>query len=189
MKIAITQRVIDFNNGSYDALDNKYYKLFQGHRLRPIPNEIEHYRTSWILDCDIVVFTCGNSMNKDSWEYNEQRLRVEKHTLDLAQLYKKPILGIGRGCQFLTLSLGGSIEKSNRQNNNNTIYYNNTEVEVVSNKKQVLKTVPLGASVLATDEDGYCESWKLDNIITTMWNPERMNSCWMPYEVKWTLGI
>lgn len=189
MKIAITQRVIDFNNGSYDALEQQYYNMFQEHLLRPIPNSIEHYKTDWIINSDIVVFTSGNSMTSDSQEYNEQRLRIEKHTLDLAQLYNKPILGIGRGCQFLTVSLGGSIEKNNRHNNDHNVYYNNTKVKVTSSHEEVLKTIPLGASVLATDDDGYCESWKLDNIITVMWDPQRMNNFWMPYEVKWTLGL
>lgn len=189
MKIAITQRVIDFNNSKFDSLDHGFYKMFQGHNLRPIPNNIEHYRTDVIVDSDIVVFTGGNSMDCKNKNYNEQRLRIEKHTLDLAKLYNKPILGISRGCQFLTISLGGSLEKNTRHLSNHNIYYNNTEIQVCSEHEQILKTIPLGASVLATDEDGYCESWKLDNIITVLWHPEKMKNHWMPYEVKWTLGI
>lgn len=188
MKIAITQRVIDFRNGPYDALDHGFYSMFEGHLLRPIPNKIEHYRTDWIHDSDLVVFTGGNSMMPDNWQFNEERLKVEKHTLDLAKLYHKPILGISRGCQFLTVSLGGKIKESSRHKQNHNVYYKGSQVEVCSRHEEVLETIPLGASVLATDEDGYCESWKLDNIITVLWHPERMKNHWMPEEVK-QLGL
>lgn len=189
MKIAITQRVIDFRNGPYDSLDHGFYSMFADHILRPIPNKLEHYRTDVIVDSDIIVFTGGNSMVPGNWQYNEERLRIEKHTLDLARLYNKPILGISRGCQFLTVSLGGSIEKSDRHTEDHSVYYKESKIKVCSRHEEILKTIPLGASVLATDDDGNCESWKLDNIITVLWHPERMKNHWMPYEVKWTLGL
>ena len=86
MKIAITQRVIDFRNGPYDALDHGYYQMFQDHQLLPIPNSIEHFDANIISEADVIVFSGGNSMFEDSWQYNEERLRVEKHTLDLAKV-------------------------------------------------------------------------------------------------------
>ena len=163
--------------------------MFDGHILRPIPNHIDHYQTDIIVNSDIVVFTGGNSMVPGNWQYNENRLRIEKHTLDLARLYNKPILGISRGCQFLTVSLGGSIKENGRHTRNHTVYYNDSEVEVCSRHEEVLDKIPTGATCLATDEDGNCESWKLDNIITVLWHPERMKTHWLPYEAYGILGI
>ena len=189
MKIAITQRVIDFRNGPYDSLDHGFYDMFAGHTLRPIPNNLEHYQTEIIVNSDLVVFTGGNSMIPGNWQYNEDRLRIEKHTLDLAKLYNKPILGISRGCQFLTVSLGGSIKESDRHKADHTVYYKDSEVEVHSRHEEILSSIPHGATCLATDDEGNCESWKLDNILTVLWHPERMNTHWLPYEAYNILGL
>jgi gamma-glutamyl-gamma-aminobutyrate hydrolase PuuD len=188
MKIAITQRVIDYRNGPYDALDHGFYSMFKEHTLRPIPNKLDHYRTDWIHDSDIVVFTGGNSMIPGDWQYNQERLRVEKHTLDLAKLYNKPILGISRGCQFLTISLGGSIIKSDRHDKDHIVYYKDITKTVCSRHGETLQTIPPGATVLARDPQGNCESWKLDNIVTMLWHPERMEDQWIPDEALFLLS-
>ena len=189
MKIAITQRVIEFRNGPYDSIDHGFYEMFSGHTLLPIPNHLEHYRTDTIVNSDLVVFTGGNSMIPGNWQYNENRLRVEKHTLDLAKLYNKPILGISRGCQFLTVAHGGTLEKNGRHTHNHSVNYKDSSIEVCSRHEEILKTIPTGATCLATDEYGSCESWKLDNIITVLWNPERMKTHWLPYEAYGILGL
>ena len=132
MNIAITQRVIEFQNGPYDSIDHGFYEMFSGHTLQPIPNHLEHYKTSTVVDSDLVVYTGGNSMMPNSWQYNENRLRVEKHTLDLAKLYDKPILGISRGCQFLTVALGGTLEKNGRHAHDHSVNYKDSSVDVCS---------------------------------------------------------
>ena len=100
MKILITQRVIDYKNGPYDCLDHGFYKMFKGHTLIPIPNI--NYQYDWKNNKpDLVVFSGGNSMIKDNWQYSEQRLDTED------QLYKDCVdndikmLGISRGALFL----------------------------------------------------------------------------------------
>ena len=183
MKIAITQRVIDFRNGPYDSLDHGFYSMFSEHTLYPIPNNINHYNTETIINSDIVVFTGGNSMIPGNWQYSYDRIRVEKHTLDLARLYNKPIIGISRGMQFLNILLGGSIEAADGHKEDHNIYYGNSVISVCSRHEEVIKTIPYGATVLATDINGYCESWRLDNIYTVLWHPERMKNHWMPYEI------
>lgn len=186
MKIAITQRVIDFRNGPYDALDHGYYQMFQDHQLLPIPNSIEHFDANIISEADVIVFSGGNSMFEDSWQYNEERLRVEKHTLDLAKVLDKNILGISRGCQFLTVSLGGSLLESDRHTDDHSVYYKGKRVNVRSRHQEVLNKIPNGCTVLASDEQGNCESWKLHNMVTVLWHPERMKTHWMPEEA-WDL--
>lgn len=183
MKIAITQRVIDFRNGPYDSLDHGFYSMFKDHTLIPIPNNIYHYDTNSIIDSDMVIFSGGNSMIPGNWQYSHDRLRIEKHTLDIARLYNKPIIGISRGSQFLTVSLGGSIEEVNGHKEDHEIIYGQSQITVCSRHEEIIKTIPHGASVLATDLDGNCESWKLDNIYTVLWHPERMKNHWMPYEI------
>lgn len=184
MKIAITQRVIDFRNGPYDSVDHGFYSMFAGHQLIPIPNNIRHFRTRDITDADLVVFTGGNSMVQGDWQYNPERLKVEKHVLDTALAHKKPILGISRGTQFLTVSLGGTIEKTDRHTKDHIVYYKNTTKTVCSRHGEHLETIPPGVTVLARDPQGYCESWKLDNIACVLWHPERMADHWMPEEVR-----
>ena len=189
MNIAITQRVIDFRNGPYDSLDHGFYEMFSGHKLHPIPNHLEHYNTEAIVNSDLVVFTGGNSMMPSNWQYNENRLRVEKHTFELAKLYGKPILAISRGCQFLTISLGGTIANNGRHNKDHSVYYNGSEIKVCSRHEEVLSSIPHGATCLATDDEGNCESWKLDNMLAVLWHPERMKTHWLPYEAYGILGL
>ena len=142
MKIAITQRVIEFRNGPYDSIDFGFYDMFSGHTLLPIPNHLEHYRTQTIVDSDLVVFTGGNSMFPGNWQY-ENRLRVEKHTLDLAKLYNKPTLGISRG---YAITVDGCTRRHFRKNGRYTHNlgvncYNGSKVEVHSRHEEVLATI------------------------------------------------
>lgn len=189
MNIAITQRVIDFRNGPYDSIDHGFYDMFAGHTLYPIPNNLKHFNTDAIINCDIIVFSGGNSMMSDNWQYNNIRLQIEKQTLDIARLHNKPILGISRGTQFLTMQLGGDIKTNNNHTENHTICYNNRIVNVHSRHEEVLNSIPIGATSLATDTEGYCESWMMDNIVTVLWHPERMESHWLPNEAYKILGL
>lgn len=189
MIIAITQRVIDYRNGPYDSLDHGFYKMFEGHTLLPIPNNIKHFHTDTIKNADLVVFSGGNSMFPDSWQYNPARLQVEKHVLDIACRYNKPILGISRGTHFLTVSLGGSLEKSSLHTEDHAVQYNNTQISVCSRHEEILSSIPPGATVIATDPEGNCESWRLSNIATVLWHPERMKNHWIPEEIKQAVGL
>jgi gamma-glutamyl-gamma-aminobutyrate hydrolase PuuD len=183
MKIAITQRVIDFRNGPYDSIDHGFYSMFDGHELIPIPNNIKHFKSNIIQEADLVVFSGGNSMVYSDWQYNETRIKIEKHTLDLALLHNKPILGISRGTQFLTISYGGDISPHEDHKKDHFVEYKGEKYNVCSRHNEVLTSIPSGATILATDETGNVESWKLDNIACVLWHPERMADHWMPEEV------
>lgn len=189
MKIAITQRVIDFRNGPYDSIDHGFYKMFEGHTLLPIPNNIKHFNTNTIKEADLVVFSGGNSMFPDSWQYNPQRLAVEKHVLDIACRHNKPILGISRGAQFLTFSLGGSLKKNTLHTEDHDVNYHNSQITVCSRHEEILSSIPHGAAVIATDSEGNCESWRLSNIATVLWHPERMDDFWLPEEIKQAVDL
>ncbi len=189
MKIAITQRVIDYRNGPYDSIDHGFYSMFDSHQLVPIPNKLAHFKTSYITDADLVVFSGGNSMVDGDWQYNRERLIVEKHALDLALSHNKKILGISRGTQFLTMSLGGSIEETDQHKDDHTVYYNDTIKKVCSRHNELLSTLPPGVTQLAKDSQGYCESWKLENIGCVLWHPERMDDHWMPDEITSIAGL
>jgi len=189
MNIGITQRVIEFRNGPYDSIDHGFYDMFAGHYLYPIPNNLEHFNPDAILKCDLIVFSGGNSMIPDNWQYNDTRLKIEKQTLDIAKLWNIPILGISRGTQFLTTQLGGDIKTNNNHGANHSICYNNRIISVHSRHDEVLNSIPNGATSLATDTEGYCESWCLDNIVTVLWHPERMKSHWLPNEAHTILGL
>ena len=55
--------------------------------------------------------------------------------------YNKPILGISRGCQFLTVAHGGSLEKNGRHHINHSVNYKGSNVEVCSRHEEILKTI------------------------------------------------
>lgn len=184
MKIAITQRVIDYRNGPYDALDHGFYNMFPDQEIIPIPNSLDHFRSKMITCSDLIVFSGGNSMVGGDWQFNEKRLRVEKHTFDLARLYKKPILGISRGSQFLTVSMGGSIGPVDGHKEDHDVLYRKVKINVCSRHEHRLTNTPLGANIICKDVEGNVESWKLDNILTVMWHPERMDDFWLPEEWK-----
>ena len=185
MKIAITQRVIDYKNGPYDALDHGFYSMFKGHELIPIPNQLKHFKSTAVTEADLVVFSGGNSMISDDWQYNHERLKVEKHVLDLALSFKKQILGISRGTQFLTVSFGGSIKADPNHKEDHIVKYKDSNITVRSRHNEVLGSVPAGATVLATDAEGNPESWMLEHIGCVLWHPERMDNHWMPEELHW----
>jgi gamma-glutamyl-gamma-aminobutyrate hydrolase PuuD len=165
--------------------------MFSGHTLSPIPNNLDHYDQAEhiVANSDIVVFTGGNSMVPGTWQYNEARLATDDLTLDLALRYNKPILGISRGCQFLNIKFGGSISPNENHQEDHNVYYNETTVSVCSRHEEILSTIPSLATVLVTDESGNCESWQLDNMITVLWHPERMNTHWLPDEAYDILGM
>lgn len=189
MKIAISQRVIDFRNGPYDALDHGFYSWFADHDIITIPNNIDFFRSSMILEADLVVFSGGNSMVQGDWQFSVDRIKVEKHMLDLALMYDKRILGVSRGTQFLTLAFGGTIDAMEGHHKNHTVKYRKVKVDVCSRHNEVLTSIPSGANIIAQDENGYCESWTLDNVSTVLWHPERMDDHWIPKEIKDRCGL
>ena len=183
MKIAISQRVIDYKNGPYDSIDHGLYSMFNGHTLCPIPNNLKHFNSNTIIESDLVVFSGGNSLVSDDWQYSDIRLKIEKHALDLALAYKKPILGLSRGSQFLNVMLGGTIMRVDGHKEDHKVYYKAQEHTVVSRHTESFATIPPGATVLATDEQGNVESWKIGDIGCVLWHPERMEDHWMPDEL------
>ena len=185
MKIAITQRVIDYKNGPYDSLDHGFYSMFKGHELVPIPNNLKFLRTQAITEADLVVFSGGNSMIKDNWQYSYDRLVVEKHVLDLAMAYEKKILGISRGTQFLTISFGGTIKPDPNHKQDHYVNATGARISVRSRHEEGLGNIPAGAEVLSKDDDGNVEAWKLKDIGCVLWHPERMNNHWMPDPLNW----
>ena len=62
-----------------------------------------------------------------------------------------------------------------------SVYYNDSEVEVCSRHEEVLDKIP--PYLFATDEDGNCESWKPDNIVTVLWHQKNENH-WLPFFFK-----
>lgn len=186
MKIAITQCVIDSDGAILDSLNHNYYKMFSNHQLTLIPNNIDHYQTTQVIDSDVIIFSCGNSIFENNNTYNLNRIRIEKHTLELAKLYKKPIIGFGTGSHFLTLMHGGSVkQQKHTMSQKKTIVYRDTihkEVEAISSDK--IDKKPLGATTLCkTFVNSNCCAWKLDNIFAINWNPEMSTGNWLPPEL------
>ena len=87
------------------------------------------------------------------------------------------------------MSLGGSIEKTEQHKDDHIVYYNDMTKKVCSRHNELLSTLPPGVTQLAKDPQGYCESWKLENIGCVLWHPERMDDHWIPDEITSLAGL
>ena len=85
----------------------------------------------------------------------------------------------------LTVSFGGMIKPDPNHKKNHYVNSTGARVEVCSRHEEVLGSIPAGAEVLAKDDDGNTEAWKLKNIGCVLWHPERMNNHWMPNPLNW----
>ncbi len=195
MKILITQRVIDYKNGPYDCLDHGFYKMFKGHILIPIPNI--NYQYDWKNNKpDLVVFSGGNSMIKDNWQYSEQRLDTED------QLYKDCVdndikmLGISRGALFLAKKLGCGLMPTKLLGLDHKVDHyilqdKEEPIKVHSRHEEVLNIdkAEKGFKSIAKDEDNFTESYIYKNICGVLWHPERMKDCYLPKKIKRKIGV
>jgi gamma-glutamyl-gamma-aminobutyrate hydrolase PuuD len=80
--------------------------------------------------------------------------------------------------------MGGDIGPIDGHTVDHDILYRKVKINVCSRHEHRLTNTPLGANIICKDLEGNVESWKLDNILTVLWHPERMEDFWLPEEWK-----
>jgi len=168
MKIGLTQRVITVNNQHYDSTDQDWYSYFGQHELIQIQNNPTQDLATLADSLDLLVITGGNAPR--------ERIKVELELTRIMMDDGKPILGICHGAFLLTELFGGNVAECNGHHNTvHNVTMDKNTVEVNSFHNLQITTAPPVATVLAVDEDGFCESWIHNNIAAIAWHPERGN--------------
>lgn len=178
-RIAITQRILEYNGFKYDALGQDWYKWLNQYSITAVKNQIEQNFDDIVDSHDVIIFGGGNT--------DRIRMYVELKLYEIAVSKNKPVIGICHGFNFLTHVLGGSVEPISG--------HHNTVHQVLELKTNMLHTVnsfhtfkvdviPTDVTVLANDLDGNCESFIKDNVCGVMWHPERNSDVWLPDEIS-----
>jgi gamma-glutamyl-gamma-aminobutyrate hydrolase PuuD len=168
MIIGLTQRVLFHKERAYDSLEHGWYSCLQGHKLVTIPN-----RTDMDIDVDLLIITGGDN--------HPVRDIVENKLVQQFILESKPIIGICHGAFLLTEMLGGKVDSIEGHMDSSHLI-NGTQMVNSYHTLQILQH-PKQATVLATDEQGNCESWIYKNIGAVVWHPERMNEPYWPKQI------
>ena len=173
MRIGLTQRVLFHQDRAYDSLEHSWYEYLQRHTLIPIPNRLPIS----IPDIDLLIITGGDD--------HPVRNQIEHELVDSMLSRDLPIIGICHGCQLLTQQLGGSVVPvADHQDCYHQVFYQDEAHLVNSYHKLRIERCPPGATVLASDPDGYAEAWIQGRTAGIMWHPERMAQPWIPREIQ-----
>lgn len=178
MRIGLTQRVFEHNNQSYDATDQAWYTYFSGHEIIPIKNQLKQNMLSTANSLDCLVITGGNSPR--------ERIDTELGLLQIMMHQAKPIIGICHGAFLMTELFRGEVIncEEGHYNTKHNVTMDGQTVEVNSHHKLQIKTPPPVSTVLAVDDDGYCESWMYGSLGAVVWHPERMDNPKIPNGIK-----
>ena len=173
MQIGLTQRVLFHRDRAYDSLEHSWYEYLQGHTLIPIANRL----CSPFPDIDLLIITGGDD--------HPIRNQIEHELVNGMLSRDLPVIGICHGCQLLTQKLGGSVVPvEDHQDSYHDVFYQDESHLVNSYHKLRIERSPPGATVLASDPDGYPEAWIQGQIAGIMWHPERMAQPWIPEEIQ-----
>jgi gamma-glutamyl-gamma-aminobutyrate hydrolase PuuD len=169
MIIGLTQRVLVHKERAYDSLEHGWYSCLKGHTLVAVSN-----RTNVEVDADLLIVTGGDN--------HPVRDLIENRLIQQFMLESKPIIGICHGAFLLTNMFGGKVGSVEGHMDSEHLI-NGTQL-VNSYHTLQIEEPPKQATVLATDEQGCCESWIYKNIGAVVWHPERMNEPYWPKKIK-----
>lgn len=177
MRVGLTQRVFERNGQSYDATDQDWYRYFSNDVIIPIRNQPTQNLLSLANYIDLLVITGGNAPR--------ERIETELELVRIMMDKGKPVLGVCHGAFLLTELFGGSVAPCDHHHSTvHKVNMDNTIVEVNSFHNIQITQPPLIATVLATDESGFCESWIHGSVGAVVWHPERMNDSILPTAIK-----
>lgn len=177
MKIGLTQRVLTHKGRAYDSIEHGWYSYLQEHTLTYIPNRLDQDFEDIALRLDALIITGGDD--------SALRRNIELKIATQMMLQKKPILGVCHGCFLLQDVLGGTIiEIDNHMDTEHLISYFGEMITVNSYHNLAIKQVHQRGTVLCIDQDQNCEAWIDSNLAGVAWHPERMETPWLPEEIK-----
>ena len=177
LNIGLTQRILYHKGRAYDSIEHGWYPYLDGHTLSFIRNDITQNFEEIADNLDLLIITGGD---------DPMLRRVVETRLATKMLSRnKPILGICHGAFLLTDLLGGQVTDTiTHQNTSHSVWYFGEEKIVNSYHSLCINEPPSRATILAVDNEGYCESWIDDKIAAVVWHPERMEVPWLPDEIE-----
>ena len=177
MIIGLSQRVLYHNGRAYDSLEHGWYHFLKDHTLYFIPNRLDQNFEQLACDLDCLIITGGDDSSiRRVTEFKIASKMMEK---------TKPILGVCHGAFMLTDVLGGEIiQCSGHMHTEHYINYNGQQIMVNSHHGQSINKLHSTGTCLATDELGACEAWIDKNMAGVVWHPERMQSPFLPNEIR-----
>jgi len=169
MIIGLTQRVLFHKERAYDSLEHGWYSCLQGHKLVAIPNRIDAD-----IDADLLIITGGNN--------HPVRDMLGERLIKQFILASKPIIGVCHGAFLLTKIFGGKVSEIDGHMDSEHLV---NSIQLVNSYHTLqIEEHPTQSTVLATDEQGCCESWIYKNIGAVVWHPERMNEPYWPKQIE-----
>lgn len=177
MKIGLTQRVLLHKGRAYDSIEHGWYSYLQEHTLTYIPNRLDQDFEDLADRLDALIITGGDD--------GVLRRNVELKIATQMMYQKKPILGVCHGCFLLQDVLGGKIvDIEGHSDTEHSISYFGEMITVNSHHTLAIKQVHKHGTVLCVDQEGNCEAWIERNLAGVVWHPERMETAWLPEEIK-----
>jgi N5-(cytidine 5'-diphosphoramidyl)-L-glutamine hydrolase len=170
MKIAITQRELEYNGIIYDCLERGWHELFVGHTIITMPNLQHCSQTNF----DMLVISGGNN--------SIDRFRTEFECYKVAWQSNLPIIGICHGAFFLNEIHGGVTGTiDGHQNSQHKIVMEGQEHLVNSYHNSKIDKLGEDLVPIATAESDV-EGFKHVErpIWGLVWHPERMEEPVLP---------
>ena len=182
MKIGLTKKVINHQGFTYDAIDHGWYNVLNGQTLFFLPNTLNQDFNLIANDLDSIILAGdGSSELSNQVELQIMHKMIERN---------KPILGISNSALTIADFLGGTIEPVHNQNGlSHPIFYNREVIEVSSYHDKCIKSLPKEAETLCLDYAGNIEAFIAKNMCGVVWNPEKMETPWIPPEIAYLLRI
>lgn len=183
MRIALSMSTVSQNGNSdvQDGISHNWIKWAGDNGITPylVPNDISdlhEYIDS--LSINLIVLT-GSELSDD-----KRRSTTERKLVEMSIKKRIPLLGTGRGMQFLNKYFGGSLEFTPNKSNGRRevifttpwqkLYKDNTEVNSNYAYSMVETGLGKGFKIAAINPDGYVEAITHNEYPITgiMWNPE-----------------
>jgi len=178
LKIALSQRIINYRGRAYDSIEQAWYSYLQKHTLYFLPNRPDQDFDAVAHEVDGFIITGGDD--------TPTRRTTELKLATAMMMQQKPILGICHGCFLLTDVLGGTVDTKQGHHGGveHVVKYRDQDVVVNSYHDLVIKQPQSSAQVLAVDPEGDCEAW-IDGLTAgIVWHPERSQDPWIPDEIS-----
>lgn len=176
MKIGLSQRILYHKSRAYDSIEHGWYSWLKEHTLFSIPNRRDQDFIKLANELDVFIITGGDD--------SPVRRSVELNLAALMVAQNKPVIGVCHGCFLITETLQGQIgEIGEHMDTDHIVHYRNRSYNVNSYHTLSVISAPPGATVLAVDDQGFCEAWISDCVAGIVWHPERMDKPWMPDEI------
>lgn len=182
MRIGLSQRTVKHKGRTYDATDHGWYTLLAGHNLFFLPNTSKQDFDLVADNLDSFIITGGpNSDVGENVALTLMSKMVER---------KKPVVGICQGALFIAKGLGSNIQPIPKHTEvDHYIMYHGEAIKVPSDHDHGITKLHDTGKILCLADTGEVEAFIDNNLAGVMWNPEKMESPWIPPEIAYILRI